>query len=150
MKLFQSGGANARVDIQTEDHCPPHVHALNRADRWEAKVEVSFVDNSVTLMAVMPAANVPAGRTIDRLLDDVAERLSLCRGCWWDIYRDVCLTNKWVTVSSSGRVTILRRKRRGAAQVLAGSYEASTDRLALTLSDGSTVVTMAGDGVVER
>ena len=150
MKLFQSAGANARVDIQTRDHCPPHVHALNKADRWEAKVEISFIDNSVVLMEVMPAANVPPGRTLDMLLDDVAGNLDLCRRGWWDIYKDTCLVNRWVRITATGMVTVLTTGGKGAVQVLGAKYDPGSNAVTLTLSDGAIVVMNAGDGVVER
>jgi hypothetical protein len=109
MKLFQSAGANARVDVQTEDHCPPHVHALNKAGRWEAKVEISFIDNGVMLMEVMPAANVPTGRPLGKLLDDVEQHLTVCRRGWWQVYNDTCLVNRWGRISATGTVTVLSR-----------------------------------------
>lgn len=150
MKLFQSAGANARVDVQTEDHCPPHVHALNKADRWEAKVEISFIDNRVLLMEVMPLGNVPPGRTLAKLLDDVEANLVLCRQGWWAIYRDTCLVNRWVLVSAKGEVLVLKRRRKGAVQVLGAKYDLGNAAVTLALADGATVVMNAGEGVVER
>jgi len=150
MKLFQSAGANARIDIQTEDHCPPHVHALNKADRWEAKVEISFIDNGVVLMEVMPAANLPAGRSISKLLDDVGQHLDLCRRGWWRIYGDTCLVNRWVRISATGVPTVLKKGGKGALQVLGATYDPDSNVVTLTLSDGSTLGMNAGDGEVER
>ncbi len=150
MKLFQSSSANARVDVQTEDHCPPHVHALNKADRWEAKVEISFVNNDVVLMEVMPAANMPLARTLGKLLDDVEQNLALCRRGWWTIYEDTCLVNRWVRISATGMVTVLKKGGKGAVQVLGAKYDPDSNALTLALSDGATVVMNAGDGAVER
>ena len=35
--------ANARAGVRTRDHPPPHVHVVNRADRWEARLGFSFL-----------------------------------------------------------------------------------------------------------
>ncbi|ARJ67589.1 hypothetical protein WV31_18980 [Magnetospirillum sp. ME-1] len=150
MKLFHSAGANARVDIQTEDHCPPHVHALNWADRWEAKVEISFVDNNVVLMEVLPVANEPTRRTLGKLLDEVGQHLDLCRRGWWRIYGDTCLVNRWIRVSAEGVPAVLKKGRKGASQVLGAKYDPGSTVLTLAMSDGSTVSINAGDGEVER
>ena len=98
----------------------------------------------------MPAANVPAGRTLGQLLDEVEQHLALCRRGWWQVYGDTCLVNKWVLVSAVGVVTVLKRKRGGAKQVLGGRYDPGSNALVLALSDGATTAMNAGDGVVER
>ena len=32
----------ARVVIVSDDHCPPHVHAAHRAERWGVRIGFSF------------------------------------------------------------------------------------------------------------
>src|SRR4051812_43401273 len=102
MRSFDAPGANAKVQVRTRDHCDPHVHAVNRPDRWEARVGFSYVEDTVFLMDITPVANEPHSGTIKRLLADVQANILKCRADWWRLYATTCLINKWVKVKRDG------------------------------------------------
>lgn len=147
MKSVKSPGANALVQVRTRDHCPPHVHAVNSADSWEARVKFSYVDDHVHLLDVTPVANEPRVAIIRRLLADVRDNVEKFRKDWWEAYAKTCLINKWVKVSKGGELTVLKRKQRGALQVQGSAYDHASGAVSLHLSDGSLKVIMAGEGV---
>ena len=78
-RVFISEGTGATIYVFTEDHCPPHVHARHRGEGWIVRVRFSYLSNIVELMNIAPTKNVPLRRVINRLLDNIQERLSDCR-----------------------------------------------------------------------
>lgn len=74
-----SSGTGASVYVFANDHCPPHVHARHRGEGWVARVGFSYVTDAVHLISVVPQRNVPPGRMLGLLLDDVAGELAGCR-----------------------------------------------------------------------
>ena len=43
MNTLSIEAANAKAFVRTRDQPPPHVHVVNRADRWEARLGFSFL-----------------------------------------------------------------------------------------------------------
>jgi hypothetical protein len=138
-RVFVSEGTGAAVYVFSNDHCPPHVSARHRGEEWIARVQFSYLDDKVELWSIDPIRHAPTQRVINRLLDDVRAQLSSCRRSWWDIQRTACLENQWVLLSDDGSVTQLAEKVPEAKQIVAAIYEATTERLRLQFSDGSSV-----------
>src|SRR5258708_30559418 len=117
-RVFISEGTGATIYVFTEDHCPPHVHARHRAEGWIARVRFSYLSSTVELMSIAPTKNVPLQRVVNRLLDNIQERLSDCRQSWWMTKRTACLTNQWALVPANGKVEMLSEQRPDASRSL--------------------------------
>jgi|SRR5579871_1541825 len=137
-RVFVSEGTGAAVYVFSNDHCPPHVSARHRGEEWIARVQFSYLDDNVELWSIEPIRHAPTQRVINRLLDDVRAHLSSCRRSWWDIQRTVCLGNQWVLLSEDGSVTQFAERAPEAKQIVEATYDATTERLRLEFSDGSS------------
>ncbi len=137
-RVFVSVVTGAVIYVFAEDHCPPHVHARHRGEDWVARVGFSFVGNAVDLISIAPLRNVPRQRTVGELLDEIGDQLAACRRSWWTIRRTTCLTDRWVTGSAASGIAVHTRRKTGAKQVAAASYDPGTERLRMTIRDGTT------------
>ena len=140
-RVFVSEGTGAAVYVFSNDHCPPHVSARHRGEEWIARVRFSYLDDKVELWSIEPIRHAPTQRVINRLLDDVRAHLNSCRSSWWNIQRTACLENQWVLLSEDGSVTQLAERVPEAKQIVEAIYDATTERLRLQFSDGSSAET---------
>ena len=141
--------ANAKAFVRTRDHPPPHVHVVNRADRWEARVGFSFLTSRLWLIDVTPVANSPTSTTLNAVVDTVAGKLEQFRKDWWMVYSDADLTNRWVRVGIDQPVVELRRRCRDAVQITSAVYDPVMRTLSLAIRDGQKFVLPAGSGSME-
>jgi hypothetical protein len=136
-KVFTSEATGAAVYVFSDDHCPPHVHARHRGEGWVARASFSFLRNAVELMSIQPLCQTPLQRTVNHLLDDIQERLSECRRCWWHISRTTCLASQWARVPLPGKVVISDHVP-GAKQIDDAEYDAVENQLRVSFRDGTT------------
>ena len=149
MKALWIEAANAKALVRTRDHPPPHVHVVNRADRWEARVGFSFLTDTLWLIDVTPMANSPTTATLNAAIGAVAERLDQFREDWWEVYGDVDLTNRWVRIEAGLPMVELRRRQKGAIQIVFALYEPARRVVALVTSAGQQIELPAGSGRME-
>jgi hypothetical protein len=136
-RIFISEATGAAVYLFADDHCPPHVHARHRSEGWIARVGFSFLDNEVGLMSIAPAKHVPLQRIVNKLLDDVGDRVSKCRRQWWTTRQTTCLMNQWATVPAAGKVELLVEREASAKQIADAHYDAASDRTRVSFHDGT-------------
>ena len=146
-RVFVSPGTGSSVYVFADDHCPPHVHARHRGEGWVARVGFSYVTDRVRLISVVPQRNVPPGRTLSLLLDDVADGLEGCRRAWWDIRATVCLENRWARRDKAGVIEVPGARTPDAKQVREARYDPEACRLVLALRDGTVLDMRAGSGM---
>ena len=139
--------AAAKACVRTRDHPPPHVHVVNRADRWEARLGFSFLTDRVWLIDVTPMANAPTTATLNAVAAAIRAHLERFRADWWAVYRDADLVNRWLRPGEP--VTELRRRRADAVQVASAHYDPGTRLLSLVLGDGRRLELPAGSGRME-
>jgi len=88
------------------------------------------------LMSIEPTKNVPLRRVVNRLLDEIQDRLPDCRKTWWTIKRTTCLENQWARVLAPGKV-VLSDQVPGSNKIDDGNYDPATGQLRLTFQDGT-------------
>jgi hypothetical protein len=136
--VFSSQSTGAGVYVFSNDHCPPHVHAQHRGDRWTARVRFSFIGSTVELLTIAPLRNPPLRRTVNQLLDDIAAELPACRRSWWAARETTCLANQWALVPTPGTIGLLPRRRADAKQIAEATYDPDQEQLRVTFQDGTT------------
>jgi len=135
-KVFTSEATGAAIYVFSDDHCPPHVHARHRGEGWIARASFSYVRSTIELMSIEPVKNVPLQRVVNRLLDNIQDRLPDCRRCWWMTRRTTCLANQWAMVAAPGKI-VLSDHVPGAKQIVDGQYDPTTEQLRVTFRDGT-------------
>lgn len=135
-KVFTSEDTGAAVYVFSDDHCPPHVHARHRGEGWTARVSFSYLASATELMSIEPVKNVPMRRVVNRLLDEIQDRLSNCRSSWWKIRRTTCLANEWAMVRAPGNVVVSDHVP-GAKQIADADYDPTNELLRLVFRDGT-------------
>ena len=120
--LFDIPDAVAEVVVRTRDHCEPHVHVFCRAERWEAKVEFSFLDDGVRLRELDVARNGrdPGLAVVNMIKVAIRAERARCREEWWRVFETTCLENKWLTIDP--KVALASRLVSGARQVEFARY----------------------------
>ena len=136
-RIFISEATGAAVYLFADDHCPPHVHARHRSDGWIARVQFSFLDNDVGLMSIAPAKHVPLQRIVNKLLDDVEDRVPKCRKQWWTMRQTTCLVNQWAKVPTAGEVELLAEREADAKKIADARYDPTSDRTRVSFHDGT-------------
>ncbi len=96
----------------------------------------SYLNSRTELMSVEPLKNVPMRRVMNRLLDDIQDRLTDCRRSWWIARRTTCLENHWAMVGAHGRI-VLSDHVPGAMQISDAHYVPTTERVHLSFRDGT-------------
>ena len=137
-RVFTSLNTGAAIYVFSNDHCPPHVHARHRGERWIARVRFSFVDNVVELLSIAPTRNLPLQRAVNWLLDDIEAELPACRRSWWAIRQTTCLANQWAIASRSGAIELVPEGEPHARQIAEVIYEPEQERLRVRFHDGTT------------
>ena len=84
----------ARVVIASDDHCPPHVHAMHRAAGWIVRIGFSFASPEIWIMSIAPSPIAVRRRQLSEMLREVAENRADCRRLWWETQHTTCLENK--------------------------------------------------------
>ena len=137
-RIFVSESTGAGVYLFADDHCPQHVHARHRSEGWIARVKFSFVDNDVGLMSIAPTKRVPLQRVVNKLLDDVGDRVTECRRQWWTTRQTTCLMNQWARVPAAGKIEVLAERKANAKQIADARYDPAPDRTRVSFHDGTT------------
>jgi hypothetical protein len=137
--VFASPGTGADVYVFSGDHCPPHVHARHRGEGWIARVGFSYLDEATVLLSIAPTKRAPRRSVVNRLLDDVRERLGECRRMWWTIQLTTCLANQWIVRGADGGLEVCTARTKGARQVAEATYEPASGELAVRFHDGASV-----------
>lgn len=137
-RVFVSTLTGAEVYVFSDDHCPPHVHARHRGGGWIARVSFTYVDEVVVLMSIAPTRNAPLRRVVNRLLDEIQERLGDCRRAWWAIRGTTCLANHWVVVLPDGGIEPRPKRTKDAIQIAEAIYEPSSGELEVRFRDGKS------------
>lgn len=134
--LFDVSDVAAEVVIRTRDHCPPHVHALCRAEGWEAKITFSFLDDGVELreLVVARGGRDPGLAVVNLVARAIATERARCREEWWRIYQTTCLENKWL--AGGPAFSLATKKVAGARQVRFARYNPATLRLQIGFTSG--------------
>ena len=124
--------------LTLDEHCPPHVHV--GTDKWEARFEFSFWDNSVRLWDVVPAQRSPSASLLEELRRVLKklENLKKARQLWWRSRQTVCLENQQWDASVQAVVSPSTR-RSGAVAILSGHFDASRYRTTLLLANEDQV-----------
>ena len=135
-KLFVSE-TGARVVIASADHCPPHVHAVHKEERWVVRLWFSYGSRAVGALSIAPNEGAVRRRQLNAMMAEVGGNLSDCRKLWWDGKRTTCLENKWVARPFPGAVSVLDEQGPGAKQVRSAEYDAGTRVTRMTFQDGS-------------
>lgn len=143
-KLFVSE-TGARVVIASADHCPPHVHALHKEERWVVRLWFSYGSQAVGVLSIAPNEGAVRQRQLNAMMAEVGGNLSGCRRLWWDGKRTTCLENKWMTLPSPGQISVLDEQGPGAKQVRSAEYDAGTRVTRMTFQDGSEHRIESGD-----
>jgi hypothetical protein len=129
---------NITARIWPNDHCPPHVTFICKADGWTARMEFSMVDTTVQLMDVKPLKNAPGLDLINELARQLAQRRRECRKAWWDAQATVCLDNKKVVRIAPGTVRLGADPNQGGTVIAkTGKYQAQTVRVKVLWVDRS-------------
>ncbi len=92
MKVCSHGGFIFAV-LTRNEHCPPHVHV--GTDKWDARFEFSFCDNSVKLWDVKPLQYTPTATQLEELRQVLKKPVNLkrARELWWISRQTLCLEN---------------------------------------------------------
>ena len=143
-ELFKSA-TGAKVVIASEDHCPPHVHALHRAEGWVVRLWFSFASRNTGVLSIAPTNGAVRPRQLNQMLDELSANLAASRKLWWDSMGAICLENKWALLMPPDRLTILDRRQSGAKRVRSATYDAETQTLTVTFTDDSQAVIGNGD-----
>jgi hypothetical protein len=148
MKLFPVPRTGLFVEMWTRDeHCPPHLHVANEAVPWEARFEFSFLIDTVRLIDIDPISGAPSARTIDRIKVAIATNLPKCRSEWWTRIGTCCVDNRWVRMSSGGRISLTAGRGKGTAQIESASYDPATGLVNLRTRTGDEWTIKAGAAV---
>ncbi|HTW68606.1 MAG TPA: hypothetical protein VME47_01850 [Acetobacteraceae bacterium] len=131
-----------RVAITTNDHCPPHVHAVHQGEGWLVRVEFSFVHARVRVHSIEPTPGAVRQRQLNRLLQAVEGQLAACRRVWWTIRGTTCLENKWLVMQSDG-MSVAEEASPNARRVKGAYYDSDADFTKIAFRVGGNV-TIAG------
>ena len=97
----------------------------------------SFVDNDVGLMSIAPTKRVPLQRVVNKLLDDVGNRVTQCRRQWWTTRQTTCLMNQWARLPMAGKMELFAERKANAKQIADARYDPATDRTRVSFHDGT-------------
>jgi hypothetical protein len=148
VKLFRVPRTKLHVEMRTRDeHCPPHVHVENEEIPWEARLGFSFVSDLVDLMDIDPIRGAPGTRTIDAIKSAIHANLPVCRATWWITVGTCCLDNRWVHISRSGTLTLLRGRTPDAIQIRTTAFDPQGAMVTLIAKDLTTLRIQAGTGM---
>jgi hypothetical protein len=142
-RVFTSESTGALINVFSDDHCPPHVHARHRGEGWIARVGFCYLSSAVELMSIAPLRNAPLRRTVNRLLADVLAELPVCRRGWWETRRTTCLSNVWVVVLTPDWVKLSPAPAANAKRIADASYDPGEARLWVTFEDRTTAYVRA-------
>lgn len=69
--------------VRSEDHTPPHVHIINRAERWEVWMAFSFICDRVYLYRIEFEQNgKPSGKELKKMAQSVQKNRAMWRNEW--------------------------------------------------------------------
>ncbi|MDR3525606.1 MAG: hypothetical protein P4L66_16060 [Acetobacteraceae bacterium] len=143
-ELFKST-TGAKVVIASEDHCPPHVHALHRAEGWVVRLWFSFASRDTGVLSIAPTTGAVRPKQLNQMLDEISANLAACRKLWWHSMGTTCLENKWALLTSANHLAILNRRQNEAKRVRSAAYDAATHILKVTFTDDTQAVIGNGD-----
>lgn len=88
--------------LTRNEHCPPHLH-VGTSD-WDARYQISFWHNGVSLWDVIPAKNAPTARLLEELRQVIklTSNLRRARKLWWISRQTVCMDQlRWDSRTAS-------------------------------------------------
>lgn len=81
-----------------------------------------MISQDVSLIDIKPKQNAPSLPLINALANQVLANLGTCRNTWWSTMGNVCLDNKHVIKSKTGRVSLAPKNPVGlTGKVVSGS-----------------------------
>ena len=96
---------NIQAWIYKNDHCEPHVTFVCMADQWKARIRFSMVKTGVELVDVKPLINTPSWALLNRIANQLDQRIEQCRLEWWHTKNgELCIDNRKVERLTVGRV----------------------------------------------
>lgn len=146
-----------RVIVRSQDHIPPHVHAINEADGWEARFSFSFLCNTVELFSLeQTTKGKPSQSDLEDILLNIQKDIVFYRSEWIRKNPDAGLNykNKTFHKDRKGKVIIKKgiikmksKKNYNNVKILTILKEQyQSDCVILTLSNGETVSLKSDDG----
>ena len=76
---------------------------------------------------------------VNKLLDDVGDRVTTCRRQWWTTRRTTCLMNRWAKVPSAGKIELLADCKASAKQIADARYDPASDKTRVSFHDGTAI-----------
>jgi hypothetical protein len=143
-ELFKSA-TGAKMVIASEDHCPPHVHALHRAEGWVVRLWFSFASVDAGALSIAPTDGAVRPRQLNQMLDEISANQAACQKLWWQSMGTTCLENKWALLGPGDRLTILDRRQSGAKRVRSAAYDVATHTTSVIFTDDTQAVIGNGD-----
>lgn len=133
---------NIGARIWPNDHCPPHVTFVCRADHWTARMRFSMVMPAVALWDVKPLSHAPSIKLLNELAAQLHAHLDACRAEWWRTQQTVCLDNHMVFRAANGKVYLGAGPGAAHGMICAGvaRYENAAVLARLCWTDGSFTV----------
>ena len=100
--LFTSD-TGAKVVIATQDHCPPHVHVIHKAEGWIVNMWFSFAETEIGIVGIVPTEGAVRQRQLNVLHAELTRNLLTCRAMWWAMQRKTCFEGQWVSLDPLNR-----------------------------------------------
>ena len=105
-----------------------------------------MISQDISLIDIKPKRNAPSFPLINALANQVLANLGTCRETWWSTMGSVCLDNKHVIKSKSGRVSLAPQNTvglTGKVMLKTGVYDPVKDEV-------NAMVSWKGSGVTSE
>lgn len=125
---YVKGGVEIWIRTRGE-HPPPHVHIEHPGQRWEIKVEFSYIENQPSTYTVHHlGGSLPSKGVINALAFEIMKSRRDCREVWWHHVADAGLKSKRVVIRH-GWACPARADTVGAILVITADYDAPSERV---------------------
>ena len=153
--LFRVGAV--QVFIAAEDHPPPHVHAVHKAEGWVARFRFSFLSDVTGLYRFRRRGRRPTLAMLDSVAGAIMGNLPACRESWWHTHgsrHEINLVGRRVeTRRIEGGDGFMARVAlapgRAAVGIVSAAYDPGCGRVTLGLDGGRMLVLTAGRHIEE-
>ena len=146
-----------QVFIGSEDHPPPHVHAVHSGEGWVARFRFSFLSDVTGLYRFRRRGRRPTTATLDRVAEAIVANLPACRESWWTTQgsrHEIGLANSRVeTRGIEGGEGVLARvalkPSKAPVGIASAGYDPTSGKVTLTLDHGRRLSLTAGRHIEE-